>query len=244
MRQSAAFWCVMLLATVSGTALAQSVESVTLDGAKDWSGGRVLAADGRFARCTATRTSPGGGTLTLSVDRAKALRLGASHPAWALPAGGTATVRASVDKGTGTPLTAPVVAGEGIVLDLSAAPEMVGGLRNGRQLTIRAGTANATFPLGGARKALAGLTGCVDTALAAEAAKPPAPAAQPAPAPVPEPTPVAPTPAPEPAPAPTPPAPAPAPEPAPVTPPAPPPPAPAPAPEPAPATAPPANPTS
>jgi len=215
MRQSATFWCVMLLATVSGTALAQSVDPVALDGARGWSGSRVAGADGRFARCTASRTGEDGGVLTLSQDRSRAITLTANHPKWTLPAGGTESVRASIDKGSGSPVAAPVVAGEGIVLDLSTMAEMIGGLRDGRALFIRAGTTNAAFPLVGTRKALDGLAACVTAALAAEAAKPPAapptPVAAPMPAPVPAPE-LAPAPTPVPAAAPEPPA-APAPEP-------------------------------
>lgn len=220
MRSGVAFWCAMLMATVSGTALAQRVEPVAIDGLKagreqGWSGTRSVDSDGRLARCTVARTSADGGVLKLSQDRTRALSLSAAHPAWTLPAdGGKATVRASIDRGHGPPTEVPVVAGDGIVLDLSNNAELVEGLRAGRDLYLRVDSTKAAYPLGGIRKALSALSACVDTALAAEAAAPPAPSLPPVAAPPPDPAPVpAAPPAAEPAPAPAPP---PAPEPAPL----------------------------
>ncbi|MBP2312792.1 hypothetical protein [Azospirillum soli] len=213
MRSGVAFWCAMLMATVSGTALAQRVEPVAIDGLKaereqGWSGTRSVDSDGRLARCTVARTSADGGVLKLSQDRTRALSLSATHPRWTLPAdGGKATVRASIDRGYGPPVEAPVVAGDGVVLDLSKGAELIEGLRAGRELYLRVDSAKAAFPLGGIRKALSALSACVDAALAAEAAAPPPLAVAPAPEPTPAPAapPVAePAPASAPAPEPTP----------------------------------------
>ncbi len=213
MRSGVAFWCAMLMATVSGTALAQRVEPVAIDGLKagreqGWSGTRSVDSDGRLARCTVARTSTDGGVLKLSQDRTRALSLSAANPTWTLPAdGGKATVRASIDRGYGPPTEVPVVAGDGIVLDLSNNAELVEGLRAGRDLYLRVDSAKAAYPLGGIRKALSALSACVDTALATEAAAPPTPSLPPplppvaAPPPDPAPVPAAP-PAAEPAPAP------------------------------------------
>ncbi len=204
MRQSMAFWAAMMMATVSGTALAQRVESFPIEDAKGWTGVRSFDSDGKLARCAASLTPPGGGLLTLAQDRDRSLFLAVNHPKWTLDFGGTSTIRVGVDKGRGAPEAVPVVAGQGAVLDITQNATLTQGLRAGRALSVTAGAITASFPLIGATKTLAALADCVDAALTAEAAaaKTPAPAAAaPAPeAPAAVPAPVTPAPAPTPAP--------------------------------------------
>ena len=187
MRQSMAFWGAMVMATVSGTALAQRVESFPIEDAKGWTGVRSFDSDGKLARCAASLTPPSGGLLTLAQDRDRSLFLAVNHPKWTLNFGGTSTIRVGVDKGRGAPEAVPVVAGQGAVLDITQNPTLTQGLRAGRALSVTAGAITASFPLIGATKTLAALADCVDAALTAEAAaaKAPAPAAA-APAPAPE----------------------------------------------------------
>jgi hypothetical protein len=126
-----------------------------------WTGDANYDGDGKFRDCTMTAQSENGVLLGFVISKDFDWGLVLADDSLDFELGTTEAVLLRIDARDPIPAVAKVVDVHGIVIPLENSDPVLDALRQGKVLTITAGTAKVSFKLTGTKDAIAALAACV-----------------------------------------------------------------------------------